>query len=200
MNKWEKVAGIASIGLLVFITWLVAESNYKKEQDLVEMPVIVSDETEIESHAISVEMISEDKENIPSQDRKNPESDIPLERSDAFVKLTQVEMEMLEGIAMAEAEGEDVKGKALVMRVVLNRSLRYGQSIEDVIFTPQQFCTGRMDITPDEECHEALALVIDGWDESEGALYFSNAGFSKYGEPLFQHGNHYFSGEVSHER
>ena len=43
---------------------------------------------------------------------------------------------MLEKITMAEAEGEDTEGKALVMLVVLNRvwSDEFPGTIEDVIF------------------------------------------------------------------
>ena len=43
---------------------------------------------------------------------------------------------LLEKIAMAEAEGEGVEGKALVMLVVLNRvwSDRFPDTIEEVIF------------------------------------------------------------------
>lgn len=119
-------------------------------------------------------------------------SEIPLIRTSQYVNLTFEEMDLLEQIAMAEAEGEDVIGKILVMRVVLNRSLRDGKSIEDVIFTPNQFYTRGMK-PGDEGCHEAIGMVIDGYDPSEGALYFSAGGYSRYGEPLFQHGSHYFS-------
>lgn len=123
----------------------------------------------------------------------DPDSMIPLLRDFSFVMLTHSEADLLEAVAMAEAEGEDAKGKALVMRVVLNRSLAWGQSIEEVIYKPNQFAVSRMDIEPSEDCHEALAMIVDGWDESEGALYFNAGKYSRYGNPLFQHGGHYFS-------
>lgn len=49
--------------------------------------------------------------------------------------------QMLLKIAMAEAEGESVEGKALVMLVVLNRvwSDEFPGTIEEVIFQPKQF-------------------------------------------------------------
>ena len=123
----------------------------------------------------------------------DPDSEIPLLRDSSFVMLTRTEGDLLEAVAMAEAEGEDVKGKALVMRTVLNRSLAWEQSVEEVIFKPNQFATSRMDIEPSEDCHEALAMIVDGWDESEGALFFNAKNYSKYGEPLFKYGGHYFS-------
>lgn len=119
-------------------------------------------------------------------------SEVPLIRTTQFVNLTFEEMDLLEQIAMAEAESEDVIGKILVMRVVLNRSLRDGMSIKDVIYAPNQFYTRGMK-PGDEGCHEAIGMIIDGYDPSDGACYFSAGGYSRYGEPLFQHGNHYFS-------
>lgn len=110
---------------------------------------------------------------------------------------------MLMKIAMAEAEGESVEGKALVMLVVLNRvwSDGFPDTIEEVIFQPGQFSPvregGRYYTTePDDECREALELVMKGWDESHGALYFESCDNSSWHsenlEFLFQVGNHRF--------
>lgn len=93
---------------------------------------------------------------------------------------------LLAKIAMAEAEGEGVEGKAMVIMVVLNRVWAEGfpDNIEDVIFDYSeekdiyQFSPvapgGRWWTTePDEECYEALRIImVEKWDESEGALYF----------------------------
>ncbi len=106
-------------------------------------------------------------------------------------------------IAMAEAEGESVEGKALVMLVVLNRvwSEDFPGTIEDVVFQPRQFSPvregGRYYTTePDRECYEALELVMQGWDESGGALYFESCDkdswHSENLEFLYQYGNHKF--------
>jgi hypothetical protein len=107
--------------------------------------------------------------------------------------LTFEEQELLEQIAYAEAKGEGVRGMMLVMNVVLNRAERNGMSIYDVIYSPGQFYTEGM--TPDvsDECHQALALVMDGEDGSLGALYFNAGGYRNGKEPLFQYKNHYFS-------
>ena len=106
-------------------------------------------------------------------------------------------------IAMAEAEGETVEGKALVMLVVLNRvwSEEFPDSIEEVVFQPKQFSPvtdgGRYYTTePDAGCYEALELVMSGWDESYGALYFESCDkdswHSENLEFLYQVGNHKF--------
>jgi len=110
---------------------------------------------------------------------------------------------MLAKIAMAEAEGEDMEGKALVMLVVLNRVLSDGfpDSIEEVIFQDGQFdpvASGRYDsVEPDEDCWAALELVqAEHWDESQGALYFERKSASTWHRDnlqfLFQHGKHLF--------
>lgn len=111
--------------------------------------------------------------------------------------------ERLMKIAMAEAESEGVEGKALVMLVVLNRvwSDDFPGTIEEVIFQPRQFSVvtegGRYYTTePDAECYEALELVLSGWDESYGALYFESCAGSSWHsrnlEFLFELGNHKF--------
>lgn len=93
------------------------------------------------------------------------------------------EGDVLMQIAMAEAEGEPVEGKAMVMLVVLNRVWTEGfpDSISDVVFQPGQFTpvsNGRYySVTPDEECREAYEMVLKGWDESQGALYFASTDY-----------------------
>lgn len=110
---------------------------------------------------------------------------------------------LLAKIAMAEAEGEDVEGKALVILVVLNRvwTDEFPGTIHDVIYQKSQFSSianGRFDrVEPDEECYEALEMVMSGWDESRGALYFESEKsadnwHSRHLEYLFTHGGHRF--------
>lgn len=111
---------------------------------------------------------------------------------------------LLVKIAMAEAESEDTEGKALVMLVVLNRvwSDKFPNSIEEVIMQDGQFSPvkegGRYWTTePDDDCWEALNLVmIEKWDESEGALYFESPSSSTWHRDnlkyLFTHGGHDF--------
>ena len=112
---------------------------------------------------------------------------------------------LLVKIAMAEAEGECIEGKAMVIRVVLNReqSSAFPDTIEEVIFEDGQFTpveNGRFDrVEPNAECWAALDMVlIDKWDESEGALYFEavyngeNTWHSENLEYIKTVGNHNF--------
>lgn len=107
-------------------------------------------------------------------------------------------------IAMAEAEGEDTEGKALVILVVLNRvwSDEFPDTIEEVITQKKQFAAyenGRYDrVEPNEDCYRALALVqTSHWNESRNATYFERTTGEKTWhnsnlKELFTHGNHTF--------
>lgn len=110
---------------------------------------------------------------------------------------------LLAKLAMAEAEGEDTEGKALVILVVLNRvwSDEFPNTISEVIYQEDQFSpvkNGRFhSIEPSEDCYKALELIqLDHWDGSEGALYFESASASTWHRDnlklLFQHGRHMF--------
>ena len=110
--------------------------------------------------------------------------DIEPEQSESIVYSRNWDTEeryLLAKIAMAEAENQDIEGKALVICVVLNRvwSDSFPDNIHDVIYQPRQFSpvsNGRFDVVePDEECWKALDMVmVDGWDGSQGALYFES--------------------------
>lgn len=114
---------------------------------------------------------------------------------------------MLMKIAMAEAEGEGVEGKAMVMAVILNRvkSDDFENAIDAVIFEKTngvyQFsplADGRFnEVKPDTECHLALAAIERGEYDDIDALYFENKNLkdtwqSKNCEYLYTVGNHKF--------
>lgn len=111
---------------------------------------------------------------------------------------------MLAKIAMAEAEGEDTEGKALVILTVLNRvwSEQFPDTIKEVIEEENAFTSytnGRYDrIEPNEDCYRALEMVqVEHWDESQGALYFERTTEEETWhntnlKELFKHGNHTF--------
>lgn len=135
----------------------------------------------------------------------------PIQAVTAVEKITSVkegqpestDEKILKQIAMAEAEGESTEGKALVMRVVLNRvqSEDFPDNVQDVVFQEGQFepvWNGRYySVEPDEGCQEAYEMILDGWDESDGALYFVAADCQNHWHRnnltyLFTVGNHEF--------
>ena len=114
------------------------------------------------------------------------------------LELTEEEQTMLLKIGMAErGHTECTECIALVMCTILNRveSSRFGNSIKSVLFAENQFTpvsTGAYQkAEPNEATQEALAMVIYGWDESQGALYYEwcegESWHSRNLNLLFQH-------------
>lgn len=130
---------------------------------------------------------------------------VPLVRTTEFVNLTFEEMDFLQQIAMAESRGEDSIGQALVMLAVLNRSALTGMSIQQVFYARGQFSTVNDPMfghyAPNENCNKALAMILDGWDETDfdpewdtnEKVYYFGVDWPAYGNRGFQYGGHHFN-------
>lgn len=166
------------------------------------------DRAEIKTAAEEMESMSRIEIVIPEP---TPEPEAPEPQTEAkFQDLHSMDWDadesyLLAKIAMAEAEGEGTEGKAMVIMVVLNRvwSNDFPGTIEEVIFEDGQFSPtqdGRFEaVEPDAECWEALRMImVEKWDESEGALYFEatyngeNTWHSRNLEYIKTVGNHNF--------
>lgn len=157
-------------------------------------PVKLIHSTTAEPETVPFESANKVEESTNESANKNEEPSRSFDSDDE---------QMLQKIAMAEAEGESVEGKALIMLVVLNRtkSDSFPDTVEEVIFQKNQFSPtakgGRYWTTElDAECASALSLIKDGWDKSQGALYFDHAGTISWASQnrtfLFRAGNHNF--------
>ena len=127
------------------------------------------------------------------------EPETVLTIAEPVLELTEEEKDMLLKLGMAErGSGNCTECIALVMCTVLNRvetEGRFGSSIRSVILAPEQF-TPVMDgsydsAEPNQLCKDALDMVIYGWDESQGALFYEwcegPSWHSKNLHLLFQH-------------
>ena len=127
------------------------------------------------------------------------------ESGENTLAISEADQDILLKVSMAEAEGESTEGKALVMRVVLNRvasdEFPDSNTVEDVVLQKNQFAVTKSGgryytVVPNEDCYTALEMILSGWDESCGALYFESekkAGWhSRNLEYLFTVGNHKF--------
>ncbi len=114
------------------------------------------------------------------------------------IYVDQWEVELIAQVTMAEAESETDIGRRLVIDTILNRvdSELFPDNIYDVIYQADQFSCmwdGRFyDVWPDEDAQELV------WEElgdrlNEDVLFYRTEYFG-YGTPLFQEGNHFFSG------
>lgn len=114
------------------------------------------------------------------------------------MELTEEEENMLLKLGMAErGQNECTECIALIMRTVLNRveAGKFGKNIRSVILAQDQFTPvsdgSYFRAEPNDLCREALDMVICGWDESQGALYYEwcegESWHSKKLHLLFQH-------------
>ena len=110
------------------------------------------------------------------------EARIAKELEEKRIKLSETDKNVLLRIVEAEATGEDIKGKMLVANVILNRveNDEFPDNVEGVVFQKKgskyQFSPirdGRYNkVTITDETREAVERVLNGEDESQGALYF----------------------------
>lgn len=113
-------------------------------------------------------------------------------------KMSEKEIAQIALVTMAEAEGECEEGKRLVIDTILNRldSSYFPNTVEGVIYQPYQFSSmwnGRAD-----RCvvRKDICRLVEEELESRrnyDVIFFSSEGYSPYGVPVFQVGNHYFS-------
>lgn len=101
-------------------------------------------------------------------------------------------------ITMAEAEGECEEGKRLVIDTILNRidSEHFPNNTYDVVYQENQFSSiwnGRIDRC--EVRDDICQLVMEELRSRTNmdVIFFTAGEYSKYGVPMFQLGNHYFS-------
>ena len=99
---------------------------------------------------------------------------------------------------MAEDEGECEEGKQLVIDTILNRvdSVYFPDTVYGVVYQANQFSSmwnGRVDkcFVDDDICQ----LVEEELQSRTNVdtIFFTAGEYGKYGRPMFQVGNHYFS-------
>ena len=153
----------------------------------------------IPSTVSAVETLPTEPEALPAEPEALPAEPetIPV-TPEPTLFLTEKEKNMLLKLAMAERGNSECRECiALVMRTVLNRteSKQFGDNIRNVITAPGQFTPvsngSYYSAKPNQLCYEALEMVICGWDESQGALYYewceSESWHSQNLNLLFQH-------------
>ena len=95
---------------------------------------------------------------------------------------------------MAEAEGECEQGKRLVIDTILNRV--DSEHFPDTVYQPNQFTSvwnGR--VKRCEVQNDICKLVTEEMTNRTNSevLFFTANEYGKYGTPMFNVGNHYFS-------
>lgn len=100
--------------------------------------------------------------------------------NDRIVELDYEDAQLLMHIARAEA-GESLDGQLWTMRTIINRieDERFPNNIHDITHVKGQFevvTSGRYKtVKLNENSHLALSLIEQGWDETEGAVWFESS-------------------------
>ena len=198
-NSKVRLAIFTVILLIVSVICIFESKNYNYTEEVVPT-------TETETTVEEIEFIQEEEVQAVSLVCNN--TDILSKSSQPMMLIEEDDEYLLAKLAMAEAEGEDVEGKVLVICVVLNRVLSddFPDTVSEVIYQQlsngvHQFSpigNGRFDsVEPDDDCWRALSYVEAGYDNSLGALYFTSSKeqstwHSRNLEFLFEHGGHKF--------
>lgn len=94
-------------------------------------------------------------------------------------KVRNIDINLLARVIYAEARGEPFEGQVAVGAVLMNRVLspKFPDDLWSIVFKRGEFCTvrdGQIWLEPDETAYRAAKLAKDGWDPTNGALYFYN--------------------------
>lgn len=149
-------------------------------------PIVLQEDVMVEAVKINTEVTHNTNRIIEVQ---------TLERRCPY---SEEEIYLIALVTLAEAEGECEEGKRLVIDTVLNRidSSHFPNTVEEVIYQPYQFSSmwndryTRVTVTDDicdlvrEEIYHRLNSEV---------IFFTADQYGKYGVPMFQVGNHYFS-------
>lgn len=100
--------------------------------------------------------------------------EMPPVASSVCERFSDEDKDLLVRVAFCEAGNQGWEGMAAVMNVIINRSNLYGVSIREVVYAPEQFAVVNIiyEREPSEAAYTALWAVEQGWDVSQGALYF----------------------------
>ncbi len=89
------------------------------------------------------------------------------------------DLNLLAKLIYGEARGESYTGQVAVGAVVLNRvkSSSFPNTISGVIYQKNAFTAvsdGQINLTPDQTAKKAAKDALNGWDPTNGALYYYN--------------------------
>lgn len=156
------------------------------------MPALASDADQLYFEQFQEQFQAQFEE----QFRQQYEEQLAALMQDEFEKelpVTAYEISLLEMVAMNEAGNQGIQGMRYVVACVLNRvdSLLWPNTIEDVVYMPNQFATGnKWKISND--CKEAVRQEL--YERSDDKIiFFCSTGYNYYGTPAFRYRGHWFS-------
>lgn len=177
----------------------VVDKSKEEAEEKTDEQVVVDEQTTTKNQD------KKEKKAKTAASKKKKEETVPA------ISLGANQKEVLLRIVEAEATGEDIKGKMLVANVILNRvkSSQFPDTVKEVVFQKNGRTTqfspiadGRYwSVSISKSTREAVERVLNGEDESQGALYFSARSKAKKSNMswfdnnltwLFKYGGHEF--------
>lgn len=94
-------------------------------------------------------------------------------------KVNSSDLNLLSRLVYGEARGEPYKGQVAVAAVILNRvsSPNFPNTVAGVMYQSGAFdavSDGQVNLTPNQTAKSAAQDALNGWDPSNGALYYFN--------------------------
>lgn len=104
-----------------------------------------------------------------------PMKDVPASNNG----LSPQDIDLIAKAVTGEARGEPYSGQVAVAAVILNRldSNQFPDSPSSIIYEPLAFTAvadGQINMAPASSCKRAVYDALNGWDPSNGALYYFN--------------------------
>lgn len=199
--KNEKAMKVLLVAVIVFLYSIVCyRLGYGSAVDKIEnliIPPVCACECDKQKPAEPIVVVDKAEPEPPVEEpvEEIPEPEPVVEPE--FV-LTEDEINLIALLTMAEAEGEPEEGKRLVIDTVLNRveGKYWPNTVEEVVYQPSQFSSMTSDRVNRVEVREDFVQLVR--EEivkrtNSEVVFFRTKHYHKYGEPLFQVGNHYFS-------
>lgn len=175
------------------IIYFVTISNNMVISNGTSLPIVT------EQNAVSNEIVeTQDTDSECNYIHEEPETIELTETMTEELQVSDEEIKLIALITLGEAEGESEEGKRLVIDTILNRvdSEYFPNTISEVIYQKSQFScvwNGRLDrVTVTDEVCDLVLDEINNRKNNE-VMFFTAGAYGKYGEPMFQVGNHYFS-------
>ncbi|MCF6137598.1 spore cortex-lytic enzyme [Pseudalkalibacillus berkeleyi] len=89
------------------------------------------------------------------------------------------DIQLMANAVYGEARGEPYVGQVAVAAVIINRieSTSFPNTISGVIFEPGAFTAvadGQIWLTPNEKAKKAVQDALNGWDPTDGSIYYFN--------------------------
>lgn len=135
---------------------------------------------------------------VPIQVVDKIESPLVIDQSLPVIEVEQLKAPVLSDedimaiVIMCEAGNQEMIGKVAVAATILNRCDYYGETVETVVYKPNQFSFDP-DTVPSEECYQAVKIALRERNLfPDTMLWFSSDGYPNYGKPYLKIQGHYF--------